>query len=48
MTLATNNLISLVGLHRRLRGALLRHLAAGQSSPAPSNPPTPPTSPAAP
>ncbi|MGC1211488.1 MAG: iron-containing redox enzyme family protein, partial [Micromonospora sp.] len=28
VTLATNNLISLLGLHRRLRGALLGHLAA--------------------
>ncbi|WP_320066265.1 iron-containing redox enzyme family protein [Micromonospora sp. RTGN7] len=28
VTLATNNLISLFGLHRRLRGALLGHLAA--------------------
>ncbi|MEU1753940.1 iron-containing redox enzyme family protein [Micromonospora matsumotoense] len=28
ITLATNNLISLFGLHRRLRGALLGHLAA--------------------
>jgi hypothetical protein len=28
LTLATNNLMSLFGLHRRLRGALLGHLAA--------------------
>ena len=28
VTLATNNLMSLFGLHRRLRGALLGHLAA--------------------
>ncbi|MEK8105100.1 iron-containing redox enzyme family protein [Micromonospora sp. M12] len=28
VTLATNNLMSLLGLHRRLRGALLGHLAA--------------------
>ncbi len=28
ITLATNNMMSLFGLHRRLRGALLGHLAA--------------------
>jgi hypothetical protein len=32
VTLATNNLISLFCLHRRLRGALLRHLAAYEAT----------------
>ena len=37
VTLATNNLVSLFGLHRRWRGALLGHLAAVEMTSSPEN-----------